>query len=694
MFPFQSPDRILAVIATGVAGVALLVAFLQVFLQYITSSPLRDKCNAAAIGCASRLVKWGFSWTLTVHYPLLDLSAAKIISAARSTEQNGIEVLDLQEEGKTGFVFIKDTEIRSWKHVKHEDIYLVHNRSVPGNLGEREKVTVFQLSWKKKMIYLWFKLRHKPQFPRPRACWAQMLYALGADDVSPLVYGLADANTVPSQLDAPMQRVTVSQMGKVAFLLSFTKVTIDHEHHTLSAYGPHGRITTIQVSSLGNVLHFEGDTHAIRKTIRTCPVSWTLVARDMMTARLQFPNVTTNGFYCPLNALAQSIVDAPHESEWFTRQMVETAQARVNSIAGNIHLESKSFKALNADDSVPREMKFDKWKASTQLRMPTVLTLMHLLPLPSVATPFPHDILLPYVPVLADYFKRRADYLVTRSDVIVSTVLRDALREGTIMFHLETSDYSMCRGINATPFGQRSWAMTPYRGLHAAMPPPLREQFLTETAGVGTSLAKILLTKDTLYLLRNFDPVKWSRDFSEEMKFALHRYGASNLLWFQVFLIDMAIQHAVNGRLLAPLYGSARSSVTDDVRRHLHTPVEAFMLELGSWCTKGGELARALCLAGCPLDDSPPTDGSASVPQWDLSAIIHAAGLGLDASTTEHLGVLLELRMVFMVAYLLSFADSSAVYYAEFQDFSLPIGLAMQPPAAESTTTPTTDAST
>jgi hypothetical protein len=626
-------------------------------------------------------------------------------------------VLDLQEEGKTGFIFINDTERRSWRHVKHEDIYLVHSRSVPGNRGEREKVTVWQLSWRKKMTYLWFKLRHKRQFPRPKSCWAQMLYALGADDVTSLVYGMADANTVPGQLGAPMQRVTVSQMGKVAFLLSFTKVHIDHDEHKLSAYGPHGRITTIQVSALGNVLHFEGDTHAIRKTIRTCPVSWTLVARDMMTARLQFPNVTTNGFYCPLNALAQSIVDAPHESEWFTRQMVETAQARVNSIAGNIHLEGKSFRLLATDggdetsdmepqpsspgvSSAPRHSKlkvavpwidkFDEWKRSNQLRMPTILTLMHILPLASVATPFPHDILLPYVPVLAVIFKQKADEIVKRTDVIVSTVLRDALREGTIMFHLETADYAMCRGINATPFGQRSWAQTPYRGLHAAMPSPLREEFLAESAGGGTSQANIMLTHDTLYLLRNFDPVGWSQDFSEEMKFALHRYGASNLLWFQVFLLDMAIQHAVNGRLLAPLYGSARSSVTDDVRRHLHTNVEAFMLELGSWCTKGGDLARALCLAGCPVEEDGLSGTTLSVPQWNLSQIIQSAGLNLDASTTEHLTVLLELRMVFMVAYLLSFADSSAVYYAEFQDFSLPIGLSMKPP----TTSPVSAATT
>jgi hypothetical protein len=699
----QNPDRLLAVIATAVAGTALLIAFVQVFLQYITSSPLREKCNVAAIGCASRLVKYGPGWTVTVHYPLLDLTPAKLIGAARYTEQHGIEVLGLQEEGQTGFSFIEENEKTSWATVKHEDICLFTNRRLQN--GEREKVTLWQLPWRKAMVYLWFKLRHRPQFPRPKSCWAQMLYALGADDVTALVYGMADASTVPSQLDAPMQRITISQMGKIAFLLNFNQVEINHREHTLDAYGPHGRITTIQVPSFGGVLHFEGDTHAIRKAIRKCPVSWTIIAKDLITARLNFPNVNTNGFYCPLNALAQSIVDAPHEGDWFNRQMAQTARARANSIAGKIYLEAKNFKALtmhgmpeplevvspdiqsslpsisspprddNQESSIPWADRFDEWRLSHRLPMPTILTLMYILPLPSVATPFPHDILLPYVPVLAVILKKRAEDILARADVFVSAELQTALEEGSVMFHLETSDYTMCRDTNATAFGQRSWAQTAYQNLHADMPELLREKILP--AGVGTSRAKVLLTKDTLSLLRNFDPVHWSLDFMEEMKFEFFKYGASNLLWLQVLLLDMAIQHTVNGRLLRSLDGTRGLSVTDDVRRHPNDNVVS--LEIGgSWTIKGGDLARALCLAGCPLEGGAVGE-TPSFPHWDLSQIIHSAELNLDAPTTEYLAMLLELRMAFMVAYLLSFADSSAVYYAEFQDFSLPIGLSMRP---------------
>jgi hypothetical protein len=382
---------------------------MQVFLQYITSSPLRDKCNSAAIGSASRLVKWGFSWTLTVYYPLLDLSVANIIKAAHHSKVHGIRALSLQEQGKTHFAFIKDTEIRSWKHVKHNNIYLVHTCPDPDSLRELEKVTVWQLSWKKKLVYLLFKLRHRRQLPHPRACWAQMLYALGIDDISLLVYDMADANAVPSQLDAPMQRVTVMQMSRVTFLLGFTKVSIDREQHTLSAYGKHGRFTTIRIPSMGNVLHFEGDTQEICKATSTSRVLWTDPAMDMMVACLHFPGVTTNGFYCLLEVLAQSIVDTPHESEWFTRQMVRAAQDRGNPISGNIYFEAKTFDALNKDDSDLPENKFDCWKRSVQLCMPTILTLLHILPLPSVATPFPHEIVLPYLPTLSAYFRRRFD---------------------------------------------------------------------------------------------------------------------------------------------------------------------------------------------------------------------------------------------------------------------------------------------
>jgi hypothetical protein len=117
---------------------------MQVFLRYITSSFLRDKCNAAAFGFASRLVKWGFSWTPTIYYPLLDLSAANIISAPRRSEENGIKALALQERGKPRFVSTQDANICPWEH----DIYLelVHACSVSDNLREPEKVTVWHLS--------------------------------------------------------------------------------------------------------------------------------------------------------------------------------------------------------------------------------------------------------------------------------------------------------------------------------------------------------------------------------------------------------------------------------------------------------------------------------------------------------------------------------------------------------------------
>jgi hypothetical protein len=113
--------------------------------------------------------------------------------------------------------------------------------------------------------------------------------------------------------------------------------------------------------------------------------------------------------------------------------------------------------------------------------------------------------------------------------------------------------------------------------------------------------------------------------------------------------------------------GASHPSVTDDVRGY----GGEFDPERGSWCTKGGYLARTLCWAGCPLGET----WSTNVPQWDIMPIIHSTGLGLDSSTTEHLRVLLELRMAFMLAYLLSVVDSTSVYLAHFQDFSLPIGL-------------------
>lgn len=69
-------ELFLSLIAVILAALAFIVAFLQVILEYTTSSPWRNMCSQGAIGPSAkeRKLGWAFRrWKLKVYYPLLSL---------------------------------------------------------------------------------------------------------------------------------------------------------------------------------------------------------------------------------------------------------------------------------------------------------------------------------------------------------------------------------------------------------------------------------------------------------------------------------------------------------------------------------------------------------------------------------------------------------------------------------------------
>lgn len=69
-------EFLMGLLAVILSALAFLVAFLQVVLEYTTSSPWRNMCSQAAIGPSAKQRKLGFTfrrWKVKVYYPLLRL---------------------------------------------------------------------------------------------------------------------------------------------------------------------------------------------------------------------------------------------------------------------------------------------------------------------------------------------------------------------------------------------------------------------------------------------------------------------------------------------------------------------------------------------------------------------------------------------------------------------------------------------
>ena len=121
-----------------------------------------------------------------------------------------------------------------------------------------------QLSWGEYLIFQRWKARNPSQaLIRPRASWAQLLLAIGILDTAYLTHKHADADLIPSNFDAPMQRIRLHDLGFLALLLGFTTIDISTHERNFEAKGPYGTITTLTLPEVGKVLRFEGDMLAI-----------------------------------------------------------------------------------------------------------------------------------------------------------------------------------------------------------------------------------------------------------------------------------------------------------------------------------------------------------------------------------------------------------------------------------------------
>jgi hypothetical protein len=88
-------DGLIALVAVILAAGAFIVAFLQVLLEYMSSSASRDLCSFSAIGPTSNQKKygWNFSaWKLRVYYPLIKMDCNTLLQEFVKSGTKNIEV--------------------------------------------------------------------------------------------------------------------------------------------------------------------------------------------------------------------------------------------------------------------------------------------------------------------------------------------------------------------------------------------------------------------------------------------------------------------------------------------------------------------------------------------------------------------------------------------------------------------------
>ncbi|KAI9803567.1 MAG: hypothetical protein M1825_001910 [Sarcosagium campestre] len=593
--------------AVILAAAAFLVTFLQTMLQYVSSSNSRHKCSTAAIGRAHKLVNWHWSftsWRLKVKYPLLDFNH---VSVMREFYRQSHQTLKSEPEMRT---IINKRKGWGWRSRQTGDrvgfwhITDLMSVLVDYSSDSNEIVSWGKLTFKEKLWFLYYKSKHPLRTTRqPRASWAQLLTILRIDNAATMSLEEADADTIPTSLDVPIQRIQLRDLGYLAFVLGFTTVVIDPSNRYFRASSPFGTISTEEVQILGKLLRFDGDALKIHQNTSRCDAFWLFRGSRLIFGQFTVGRYTLNGIFSPIDRLHYAI-SSDLSSEEYDALEVNHGVAPVGSDrrAGAILQESMHMRKLcdesaksflenliscksEEDNDILRRWKYQfryspsdttlqdlllqsqwtkdkdrvelvilKWQEEFQKRVPTVFAAASFVNLHGVICGYPaRSLLYPF----SWWFEHRAKFVHDHheSSFVVSKTALQAVIHGKLSWARETSHLLMSTDVGKTLGGVYGWGVSSMEELFLGCPIELQQEFIIRD---GDDVdVNIILVPETVDLLESFHPNDWIGVIEAKQAATRIRYRALNLLWIQVLFLDISIQFLIRSgwtpsRLVAP----------------------------------------------------------------------------------------------------------------------------------------------
>jgi hypothetical protein len=266
-----------------------------------------------------------------------------------------------------------------------------------GQLNIWEKLTFLGYRWghfsfSKERPFLNYHHGHAyRQLQRPKASWAQLLLALGIRDTKSLRLRMVDADGVSDAIDAPIQRISLKSLGMLAHLLGFTSVSINFAEREFLALSPRGTISTIDISTLGKVVHFQGDILHFHSLISRNDAFWLSPAADYIRGSICFGKYRGNGLCLSLETLVQALGERWTSAKFAEESRKYTLQNLQRFLAGPVWREASTMttilKRLNKAKHSTNGAHTDEVKSNLKVDLTIVMVEADLLKVHSEAYP-------------------------------------------------------------------------------------------------------------------------------------------------------------------------------------------------------------------------------------------------------------------------------------------------------------------
>ncbi|KAH8724097.1 hypothetical protein GQ44DRAFT_760533 [Phaeosphaeriaceae sp. PMI808] len=581
----QSANKI-ASAAVSVSIAAFLMAFLPLLLGNLMPGHALWKTNKAAIGAVARRHR---SWRLglkrvEVIYPRISFKLYDLIKASRScsiSQQPSTFLLNLAKG--LGFCWspklhvddVTPQHIRqafSYKlgtfidchtvhllRARHFDItFIIHKN--------QQYVLSSELSFINRLQYgIWQVFQSELSHDRPRATWTQIIQVFDISDASSLIRNEITADTIPSTIDVPLQKVSLFDLGQLALALGCITVDIDVESRHFRAVGPHCVITTEDIPTFGKAVRFEGDIGTLMHyRLGAFKEKGWLTATQMTLGQLPIV-ANLESTIRPFNPVDPNIIERVKKTLEFSNQTTGHGMSRhmrremdllretpnyewYRKASSGLHRTNKKFNRVNILNTGLDITIAAKWQSRTGLAVPTIIVMAMLATVPGAYVGFPSRVFLHGIEswcmleaetVLRDNLQLAVSKRVTQP----CRYLQDAaLTSGLIFSNLHKH----------VSFGKKSaysWLCEELQDVYYALPNAVKEALFSCKPGKKVAYdVKALIMPQALLLLRRFDPTSWAENVREKQRnHILGPRDPGSILRLQTILLDLAIRLQIRG---------------------------------------------------------------------------------------------------------------------------------------------------
>ncbi|KAF3923928.1 hypothetical protein AA313_de0204724 [Arthrobotrys entomopaga] len=451
-----------ALSALLIACFALVVAFFQVFQQYLTSVQ-RDKCQNGAIGGWSKFTKtrWDVSkWRIRVKYARLNLSPWELVRVRQLQEREFLDWADRQglKHPRTTYGYFPVGKL----HIHHGSSAMFTNNGLPYALS------FWTLSLRQKISWIWFiltKRRPCPQFAR--AGWANLLTTLHVCPDETLVVGYQNADVIPSVVDVPFQGTDLNTLGLLCFMLGLRNVQIDEATGSINAQSALMRVQTLDIPGVGQVIAMDGDFESLRKQVHLANSDELISLLIGATGNICIGLLQLSIHFLEEKGALYALSHRWNQDMWNAYRIFLTSR---NVLQGS-NLDYGRIISPTTQSNIYKQSGWDNavswapfWGETIGSATTTIIKYLAFLPFLPIWCAQPIEM---YFSAYSDYLDRtRAVFISNVGQYFIPTLERTPIIEYALAFKKipflrPDSEFLLSRDIGTPPNGVRTWISEP-----------------------------------------------------------------------------------------------------------------------------------------------------------------------------------------------------------------------------------------